>query len=775
MPTVQEAFDLALHHHSAGRLPQAEGIYRAILDSAPNHPDTLHLLGVLAYQRGQAAEAHGWISKAVALQGREPNYHQNLALTCRALGRLDEAADCYGRILALDPRRADALACLGAVYATRRDMDKAVAAWQAALGVEPTNEAALIGLAGHLRDTGKVEEAAERFRTALRQAPDNVNFATNLGIMLRQLNRLDEADRLYRTLLARDPGQPGALHGLADGLLRQERIDEALVGFRRAVRADPLMSEAHDGEARALEKLLRYEEAAASFRRFLCLRPQESRAWYNLGTMQENLIRFLSAIRLYDRALRVDRAFTLAWSKIGHKLMMCDWRDYEENERAILRHIRHEGGHIPAIPLVYMASTPTDQLLNARRQIEHNELPKVEAFRSVTVFAAPRTPRERLTVGYVSGDFREHAVAFLIAELFELHDRARFRIAAYSNGPVSDQPMRHRLEQAFDHLVDVRDLSPLDMARRIHEDGVDILVDLSGHTRHSRLEVFALRPAPVQVTYLGYPGTTGADFFDYILVDPIVAPPEHQPFYSERLFPLPDCYQPNDRKRQVAPVVPSRAECGLPDEGLVFCSFNHAPKITPTVFSIWMRVLAAVPGSVLWLLMPEEPAVDNLRRAAAARGIDPARLIFAPRRILPFHLARFRVADLFLDTFPYNAHTTASDSLWVGCPILTCMGDTFPSRVAASLLVNVGVPELITRSLAEYEETAIRLAHDPDQLKGFRDRLKANRDRCALFDTPRFTRNLERGYERMWEAYRTGGVAWQPATSSLVGIGGGGL
>lgn len=475
--------------------------------------------------------------------------------------------------------------------------------------------------------------------------------------------------------------------------------------------------------------------------------------------MHENHVRFLPAIACYDRALRIDRSFTLAWSKIGHKLMMCDWSTYDEDVRSILHHIRHEGGHIPAIPLVYMASTPADQLLSARRQIEQNELPKVAEVRNAVRFAFPRAPKERLTVGYVSGDFREHAVAFLIAELFEQHDRSRFRIAAYSNGPVSDQPMRRRLEASFDHLVDIRELSPLDAAHRIHEDGVDILVDLSGHTRHSRLEVFALRPAPVQATFLGYPGTTGADFFDYILVDPIVVPPDQQPHYSERLVHLPDCYQPNDRQRKVAPIVPSRADCGLPDRGFVFCSFNHAPKITPQVFSIWMRLLKAVPDSVLWLLMPEEPAVANLRRETMARGVDPARLVFAPRQALPVHLARFRVANLFLDTFPYNAHTTASDSLWVGCPILTCRGETFPSRVAASLLVNAGLPELITRSPEEYEAVALALARDPDRLRSYRSRLEANRDTCALFDTPRFARNIENAYERMWQAHLTGGVA----------------
>lgn len=758
MPTVQEAFAFALQRHSAGHLPEAEGLYRSILLSAPDHADTLHLMGVLAYQRGRPADACAWLRRAIALHDREPNFHQNLALACRAAGRLDEAAACYGQVIALDPRRADAYANLGAVHAARGEAEKALAGWRAALGVDPANEAALNSLATALRDGGQAGEVAERYRTALRHTPDNVNLWINLGIILRQLGRLDEAGRLYRAMMARDPALPMALHGLADCALRRNRTDEALAGFRRAVRSDPVFAEAHDGMARVHERTLAYADADACFARYLCLRPQDTRAWYNLGTTRENRAQILPAIACYDRTLRLDPRFTLAHGKYGNKLNQCIWDRYDEEVGRILHHVRHEGGHIPLIPFVYMPSTPADQLLCARRQMAETELPKVAGVLGTVRFDAPRTPRERLTLGYVSGDFRDHAVAFLIAELFELHDRGRFRVLAYSNGPVNpDQPMRRRLEAAFDGMTDIRELSALDAARRIHADGVDILIDLSGYTRHSRLEVFALRPAPVQVTYLGYPGTTGADFFDHVLVDPIVAPPDQQPHYSERLVHLPDCYQANDRQRVVAPGTPTRAECGLPEDGFVFCCFNYAPKITPHAFTVWMRLLAAVPGSVLWLLDPDVTARTNLRREAAARGIDPERLVFAPRLALPYHLRRFRVADLFVDSFPYNAHTTASDSLWVGCPLVTRMGDTFPSRVAASLLANAGVPELITRSFEEYEALALRLARDPALLRGFRSRLEANRDRCALFDTPRFTRNLERAYEGMWAEWLAGG------------------
>lgn len=754
MPTVQEVFQLAMHHHSAGRLDEAENFYRVILQHDPRHADSLHLMGVVAYQRGRPADAVDWIRQAVAHSEREANFHQNLALALRALGRWQEAGDSYGRILTLDPCRADAYVGLGIAHAGMGDRNKAGACWRAALGVDPAHAGALFQITNHLRDDGALAEAAAYLQAGLRRAPENTDFAVNLGMILRQMNRLDEAGALYRRLLVLHPDHTGALYGLADCHLRRERPADARILFRHTLYVDPFKGEALEGLARCYEKELRYEEASACFRLRLVLDPQDHRTWYNLGAMRENLIEFSPAIVFYSRSLLIDRRFALAWSKIGHKLNFCDWSTYAEDEADILRFIREGDGHIPAIPLVYMASTPADQLLSARRQIQQLELPKVADLLGRVHFPHTPGPRDKLTIGYVSGDFREHAVAFLIAELLELHDRSRVTVIGYSNGPDRhDQPTRQRLVAAVDRMVDIREMSTLEVARRIHADGVDILIDLSGHTRHSRLEVFALRPAPVQVTYLGYPGTTGADFFDYVLVDPVVVPADQQPYYSEKLVHLPDCYQANDRKRPVAPVTFSRADCKLPDSGFVFCSFNHAPKITPSQFASWMRILTAAPGSVLWLLQPEPPAVENLTREAVAHGVDPARVIFAPRLPLAYHLARFRTADLFLDTFPYNAHTTASDSLWVGCPILTRMGDTFPSRVAASLLINTGLPELITRSQEEYERRAIALAQAPDTVREYRRRLEANRDTCPAFDTPRFARNLEQAYAGMWAAF----------------------
>jgi len=346
-----------------------------------------------------------------------------------------------------------------------------------------------------------------------------------------------------------------------------------------------------------------------------------------------------------------------------------------------------------------------------------------------------------------------------MAELFERHDRTRFEIIAYSLGRDDRSEMRYRLGKAFDRFVDLHDLGDMQAAQRIHADQIDILVELKGYTQHARSEIAAFRPAPIQVNFLGYPGTMGADFIDYIIADPVTLPMDQQAFYDERIVHLPDCYQPNDSRRRTADKTPSRAECGLPERGFVFCCFNNSYKITPKFFAIWMRLLAAVPGSVLWLFDANELVRGNLGNEARKAGVDPRRLVFAPRTGVAEHLARQRLADLFLDTLPYDAHTTTSDALWVGLPVVTILGEAFAGRVAASLLHAVGLAELVTHSLAEYEALALRLAIEPMLLAGVRRKLNANRLTHPLFDCARYTHHLEAAFTRMWEIFTAGGGA----------------
>jgi predicted O-linked N-acetylglucosamine transferase (SPINDLY family) len=361
---------------------------------------------------------------------------------------------------------------------------------------------------------------------------------------------------------------------------------------------------------------------------------------------------------------------------------------------------------------------------------------------------------DRLRVAYLSADFNEHPTAYLTAGLFEQHDTSRFEITALSFGQNDNSPARRRLEAAFEHFIDVGGNSDQEIAALMRRTEIDIAVDLMGFTKDHRLGVLARRAAPIQVNYLGYPGTTGAPYMDYILADATVIPEDHDAFYAERVVRIPGTYQINDNRRAIGQRTPTREECGLPQNAFVFCCFNNPQKITPEIFDIWMRLLQATEGSVLWLITGIAKAAANLRLEAEKRGVAPERLIFAPKASVADHLARHRLADLCLDTLPYNAHTTASDALWAGLPVLTCLGETFAGRVAASLLKAIGLDALITRTLAEYEALALRLARDPAYLAALKDTLNRNRDTSLLFDTQGATRHIEAAYQTMIEIAR---------------------
>jgi predicted O-linked N-acetylglucosamine transferase (SPINDLY family) len=445
------------------------------------------------------------------------------------------------------------------------------------------------------------------------------------------------------------------------------------------------------------------------------------------------------------------------------KRELCDWDGLDALETRLAAALRAHRPDLPAPVTPFGALTlplsPLDLRAVAAGHARLAELNARGLCPDARPAKIPQGPRpERLVVGYVSSDFHDHATAHLMAGLFAVHDRARFEIRLYSYGRADASEWRQRLVAGSDAFVDIAGLGLCEAARRIRADGVDVLVDLKGFTRDGRPELFALRAAPVQVNYLGYPGTMGAGWYDGFVTDAICSPPGSEAHFAERLVCLPGSYQVNDREQAIAETAPPRAECGLPDGAFVYCSFNQTYKIEPALFDVWMRVLGRVPGSVLWLFRSHAEVEANLRREAERRGLDPARLVFAGKLPKAEHLARHRHADLFLDTLRVNAHTTASDALWAGVPVLTCPGETFQSRVAASLLHAVGLPELVVPDLAAYEETAVRLGQGPgqgagaDELTAIKARLQANRLACPLFDTERYARNLERAYDTLWEA-----------------------
>ena len=573
----------------------------------------------------------------------------------------------------------------------------------------------------------------------------------------------DQARELLRRALRSDPHFWVAWNDLGNLLTIEGALVGAAASYRRAILEAPDFAEAHNNLGNLLQMTGALEEAVASYRKAVDLRPRYAEAFRNLGSALRRLGRPDEAVTALRAALELDPAFTPAISQLAHLLKeMCDWSQLDGLMARLVELV--EAGSAAVNPFVFLTldTTPPQQLLCAKRWA-------AEHLGAIGKPPAATGRIDRITIGYLSADFQEHATAHLIAELFHLHDRARFRVIGYSYGRDDGSATRRELRQSFDYFVDLLDCSHAESAARIRADRVDILVDLKGYTTDARPEILHFRPAPIQISYLGYPGTMGSDAVDYLLADPVVAPAAEQKYFTERLVHLPDCYQVNDRRRPIAARTPSRTKCGLPQAGFVFCCFSSSYKITAPLFDIWMRLLAGVPGSVLWLLDANPTAIENLRREAESRlSGGAARLVFAPSVANPEHLARMAVADLFLDTLPYNAHTLASDALWGGCPVVTCVGRAFPGRVAASLLTAIGLPELVTHTLADYEDLALRLARDPQRLQVVRDKLQANRLTTPLFDSRRFTRHIESAFETMWRIH-VAGESPQPFAVAPVG------
>jgi protein O-GlcNAc transferase len=597
----------------------------------------------------------------------------------------------------------------------------------------------------------------DQLKLAIRRTPLDPELHYDLGNLLLDHGLVAEAENSFRAALRLAPGHPQILLQLGNALSAQGRYADAATQFRSSLRAAPAQLSAHYNLGNVLREMAQPEQAAASYRAALKLDPCDADTHNNLGNVLRELGKLDEAIACYREALRLNPGLHHARMHLLHQRQhVCDWAGMDEEITEIRRIVREEP-RAQISPFAFLAlpgTTAAEQRLCAERWVTNRFARLIEDSRRLS-YPQVNPAKTRLRIGYLSADFRQHPLAWLATNLMELHDRDQFEVYGYAYGPNDHTPARLRWEQAFDHFLDIRDLSMHEAAERIHTEGIDILVDLTGFTQSSRSGILALRPSPIQVNWLGFPGTMGAPFVDYLISDSFITPSDQVQCYSEQLVLMPDTYQPNDRARPMA-AIPTRTECSLPDDALVFCCFNQTFKITPQIFDSWMRLLNSAPGSVLWLLECNSWAKANLQREARARNIDPGRLVFAPRVPIEQHLARHRCADLFLDTLPYNAHTTTSDALWMGLPVLTCAGDTFAARVAGSLLHAAGMPELVTDTLAAYETKARYLVTHQEELQALREKLQRTRGTMPLFDTERFARNLESAYHAMWRTHATG-------------------
>ncbi len=753
----EKALDLGNLLQGQKRFEKAEESYRHAILLRPDYAEAYNNLGVLLQGQKRFEEAEESYRRAILLRPDYAETYNNLGVLLREGKRLAEAEESYGRAILLRPDYAETHNNLGNLLREGKRFAEAEESYGRAISVRRDYAEAYNNLGLLLGEEKRFAEAEESYGRAISVRRDYAEAYSNLGLLLGEQKRLAEAEEACRRAIAIRPEYVEACNNLGVLLREQERFAEAEEAYGRAISINPNHAAAYYNLGDLFRVKGRYVEAEEAYGRAISLRPDYVEAHNNLGVLFRDRKRYAEAGAAYSRALEIRHDYNIARSNLVNvNRCMCRWEGLK-NEIALLlagSETDRDGSVNPCTMLTLHESSPMLEHKCAREYAERSCGSYL--LRPPLHEAAAKAHGGRLRIGYVSSDFRCHPTSFLMVEAMELHDRGRFETTAYSIGPDDETPISKRIRGAFDRFEDIRELPFEEAARKIADDSIDILVDLNGYTRFVRTRIFALRPAPVQINWLGYPGTIGHErLADIIIGDPVVTPLSQAEYYSETLALMPHSYQPNDRQREIGPT-PTREALGLPENGFVFCSFNANYKMTPEVFDIWCRLLEAVPGSVLWLLADSKEAMENLRREAATRGAAPERLVFAAGLSVAEHLGRLRQADLMLDTFPYTSHTTGSDALWVGLPLVTRIGETFASRVAASLLHSAGLPELVTTTFDDYFALALELATHPDKLASIREHLAAHRLTCPLFDSARFTRNLERLYERIWDDHLAG-------------------
>jgi len=815
--SVEGHYNLGLAQHSSGLLAEALESYNRTIKLQPHHAVALHNAGAVLhamkrheeavvcferalqikpdyadahYNRGIAlqelerhVEALESFDQAIAIRPPDAEMLYSRAAVLNKLKRFEEALDGCNRVLAFNPNILEACYNRANALAGLKRFEEAVEAYKRAIQIKPDHADSHISLGRVLADLKRFDAALQSYDRALLFKPDFAEVYDNRGYIFGQLNRFEEALENFERSIQIKPESANAHFGRASALAGLRRFEEALVAYARAIQIKPDHADSHINLGRVLVDLKRFdaalqsydrgllfkpgsaevydtrgyifclfsrfEEAVDSFDRSIQINPERATAHFGQADALRQLDRLEEAIKSYDRAIELDPNLEFAYGpRQFTRMKTCSWSSYSKEVDDLLKKAA-QGEQVSTPFALFSLSDDAAVLLTAAKTFADSKFPP-----SYALPALAKYPRhEKIRVGYFSANFHTHPVAVLSSDLFENHDRSRFEVTAFSFGPDTGDEMRKRLELAFDKFIDVREQSDQAVAMSARNLEIDIAVDLMGMTQDHRTSIFAMRAAPVQVNYLGYPGTMGADYIDYLIADPVLIPPDQREHYVEKIAYLPHSYMPSDPRRAISDREFTRSELGLPDTGFVFCCFNNSYKLNPAVFDRCMEILQGVEGSVLWLSEDNVSAVVNLKKEASNRGVDPKRLIFASRMPSPAdHLARLRVADLFLDTLPYNAHATANDALWAGLPVLTLQGQAFPGRVAASLLNASGLPELVTVTAEAYVSLAIELATDPGRLQAIRRKLASDRLTTPLFDGS-LTRHIEGIYAAIYERH----------------------
>lgn len=792
---IAATFSRANLLHQRGQLKEAAPLYRRILSADPAHFDASHMLGVLRVQEGRFVEAAEAMAYALKGAPHNPQVLCNYGNVLKALGHLDEALLSYEASLSLYDTASVTWFNRGLVLVDLRRLADAVASYDRALAITPDYREALLSRAAALCEMGLFHDALSSADAAIRIGPDLPEAFHMRGLALWRLKRFDAALDSYNLALAIAPRSAGILNNRGMALLAMERHEDALTSFDAAIELQPNYIEALNNRGIALASLHRHEEALQSFDKALGFKPDtidalsgkggvltalgrfddalvsyaavlevapaNSDALYNSAVTLSHLNRFGEALARFEAALssKPNQPYALSGAA-NAALNLCDWARTGPMGDRLAADVVAQKSAVSPFTLLGYSDDASLQLRCAMTYLKDMGAQCRDVGRPVIAHR-----HDRMRIAYVSSDFGDHPVSYSLVELLERHDRSDFEIHGVCLGGDDGSLMRKRLVEAFDHFHDARLMQDRDIADLMRQREIDIAVDLNGHTQNARPQIFAFRAAPVQVNYLGYPGTTGSACMDYILADPVVAPLGEQHAYSEAIVHLPGSYFVSDARRTI-PAPTARRDAGLPDAGVVFCCFNQNWKITEPLFDIWMRLLQKTPDSVLWLRDCAEAARSNLRNEAGSRGIGADRLVFAGSVDFERHMARLQLADIFLDTLPYNAHATASDALWAGVPVVTCRGKAFAGRVASSLLLAMEMPELVTATLDEYENLALRLARDPAALAALREKLARNKVTAPLFDTDRSRRNIEAAYRQM---LKRAALGEQPMAFTITG------
>ena len=768
-----------------GRLDEAFESFEKALTIKPDYVEAHYSLGIVLFDLGQLDDAVKSYKKTIEINPGFAQAHNSLGNAFTEQGQLDDAIQSYQKALKLNPNYSEAHNNLGNSLTEQGQFNDAIVSYQKALEINPNYPALHNNLGNAFKELGQLEDALKSYSKGLTYNPNYIDLLNNLGVVLNDLGQLDEAVKSYERAIDIKPDYAEAYNNLGVTYNKLGQLEKAVQVYEKALKIDPDYADAHNNLGVVLKKLGQLDEAIDSYQKAIAINPDDADTYNNLGIVFDEQERLDDAIQSYRKAVSIQSDLAEAYNNLGHtlcklhryqeaidlyekvfdikpnldyilgnilntKMNSCNWDDLEELLTDAKQRIVNNEKIIEPFNLMGLVDDPALQI-KAQKLRMTGDHPKSNIL--PTIGRYPKHPKIR--IGYFSADFREHPVGYLTAELYELHDRNYFEVHAFSFGSDTKDALNLRIKAGVDQFHNVQSMSHKEIALLARSLEIDIAVDLTGLTAESRTDVFAMSAAPIQLSYIGYLGTMGADYYDYLIADPVMIPKENQKYYVEKIVYLPS-FQVNDSKDLPPEITLTRKDVGLPEEGFVFCCFNNTYKFTPTIFDSWARILSAVDNSVLIVFANNELSKTNLTKELIQRGVKAERLIFGDSVKRPEYLARYRTADLFLDTHPYNAGTTASDALKMGLPLLTMIGKSFNSREAASILTSINLPELITNTPEEYEALAIELASNPDKLKAIKDKLTSNLSTAPLYDTKLFTKNIESAYTEMYERHHKG-------------------